>query len=159
MLPENFDRDLYIAELRARYARILPPEVDFAVEDGWLPLIAASLQAVEACLEEHGWIGKGTVRQIKEKLGDLRIYVKPKNASAHFPEALQRELIAIYDKTVDRSLKTCELCGDPGTLDNFAGYWQTLCSKHSSERRAWIAAGRPGTPSEYAAKQRETDND
>ncbi|MEY9198411.1 hypothetical protein ABIA16_003527 [Sinorhizobium fredii] len=158
MLPDNFDRDLYIAAMRVRHVRILPPEVDFAVENGWLPLIAASLQAIETCLEKHGWTAKAKVKQIKEKFGGLRIYVRPKNMSAHFPKALATDLLAIRDQAESRSMKTCELCGDPGKLDNFGGYYQTLCTRHADERRAWIAAGRPGTPAEYAAKLRGDDD-
>lgn len=158
MLPDDFSRHLFIAELRVRHARILPPDIVFAIEDGWLPLIAESLDEFERCLEKHGWLGRAVIKQIKEKFGGLRIYVRPKNASAHFPKMLAAAMLTICDQAESRSMQTCELCGDPGKLDNFGGYYQTLCTRHADERRAWIAAGKPGTPGEYAAKMRGDDD-
>ncbi|MGO4566092.1 hypothetical protein AB4Z52_13675 [Rhizobium sp. 2YAF20] len=146
MLPESFERNAYIAGLHEKHARILPPDIAFAVDDGWLQLIADSLQEIEACLERHDWIAKATVRQIKEKLGDLRIYVRPRRASASFPKALQADLFEVQKRFTGKSIETCEQCGDPGKLDNFDGYLQTLCERHSDQRRAWIAGGRKGDP-------------
>jgi hypothetical protein len=144
MLPEGFDRDAFIAGLRANHARILPSDIVFSVENGWLPLIAESLEQIEATLEGHGWIKKANIRQIKEKLGSLRISVRPRRESASYPKALQEELFPILNTTTAKSVQTCELCGDSGETGNFAGYLQTLCPKHSEQRRAWIVRGREG---------------
>ncbi|ANP84456.1 hypothetical protein [Rhizobium leguminosarum] len=144
MLPENFDRESYIAGLREKHARILPPDIAFSVENGWLPLIAESLDQIEQALGRHGWIAKANIRQIKEKLGDLRIYVRPRWESASFPKALGNELSDIRERFTSRSVQTCEICGDAGQLDNFAGYLQTLCPRHADQRREWIARGRKG---------------
>ncbi|MGO6676401.1 hypothetical protein [Rhizobium leguminosarum] len=144
MLPENFDRESYIAGLREKHARILPPDMVFSVEDGWLPLIGESLGEIEWALDRHGWIAKASVRQIKEKLGDLRIYVRPRRESASFPKALGNELSDIRSRFTKKSVETCEICGDHGQLDTFGGYYQTLCGKHAEQRRVWIAGGREG---------------
>ncbi|MGO7583401.1 hypothetical protein [Rhizobium leguminosarum] len=146
MLPEGFNRETYIAGLREKHGRILPSDIAFAVENGWLPLISQSLSEIEACLEKHGWIGRASVRQIKEKLGDLRIYVRPRRESASFPKALADELSVIRNRIMSTSVETCEICGDAGQLDNFDSYLQTLCGKHAEQRRAWIANGRKGDP-------------
>jgi hypothetical protein len=146
MLPEGFNRETYIAGLREKHGRILPSDIAFAVENGWLPLIAESLQEIEQALDRHGWIAKANVRQIKEKLGDLRIYVRPRWESASFPKALADELAIIRNNVTDRSIVTCEICGDAGKLDNFDGYYQALCDRHAEQRRAWIANGRKGDP-------------
>ncbi|TAY50968.1 hypothetical protein [Rhizobium leguminosarum] len=146
MLPENFDRETYIAGLREKHGRILPQDIAFSVENGWLPLIAESLQEIEQALDRHAWIGRATIRQIKEKLGDLRIYVRPRRESYHFSKALGDDLAVIRDRYMSTSIKTCEICGDAGELGNFDGYCQTLCGKHAEQRRAWIANGRKGDP-------------
>ncbi|ARQ56937.1 hypothetical protein Kim5_CH00830 [Rhizobium sp. Kim5] len=146
MLPEGFDRDQFIAGLREKHARILPPDIVFSVENGWLPLIADSLRDIERVLEKHGWIGRAGVRQIKEKLGDLRIYVKPNFESYSFPKALQNDLAKVREAFGERSIVTCEICADPGSVGNFDGYYQCLCPRHASQRLKWIAGGRNGDP-------------
>lgn len=146
MLPKNFDRDQLIEQLRQKHVRILPPDIIFAVESGWLPLIADSLRDIERVLEKHGWIGRARVRQIKEKLGDLRIYVRPVSEDDSYHSALADELALIRNEIAERSVATCEICGDPGTLENFDGYYQTLCNAHAGQRRVWIAGGRKGDP-------------
>ncbi|MBX5164764.1 hypothetical protein [Rhizobium sp. NZLR4b] len=146
MLPTDFDRDTFIQQLREKRSRILPDDIVFSVENGWLPLIAESLQQIEEALDRYGWIEKASIRQIKEKLGDLRIYVRPRRESASFPEALANELSIIRNSYTRRSVKTCEICGDAGELGNFEGYYQTLCPRHANHRRAWIAGGRQGDP-------------
>ncbi|ARQ58927.1 hypothetical protein Kim5_CH02884 [Rhizobium sp. Kim5] len=146
MLPPDFDRDHFISQLREKHARILLADIVFAVENGWLPLIADGLAQIEKVLERHSFIGRGQVKQIKEKLGDLRIYVRPRRESYRFTKALAADLMAISDQTIRKSLKTCELCGDPGELGNFDGYYQTLCTKHADQRLKWIANGRNGDP-------------
>lgn len=143
-LPKGSDRDEFINRLREKHSRILPPTVDFAIEDGWLPLISDSLDKIEKALDRHGWIGKCEVRQIKEKLGDLRIYVRPRRASASFPKSLLEELATIRHGYTSASVETCEICGGDGEIGNFAGYYQTLCPRHSEQRRQWIARGREG---------------
>ncbi|MGO6883048.1 hypothetical protein ACCS44_29810 [Rhizobium ruizarguesonis] len=144
MLPEGFDREIYISGLREKHGRILAQDIAFSAENGWLPLIAESLQEIEQALDRHSWIGKASIRQIKEKLGDLRIYVRPRRASASFPEALSKELAAIRNRYTSLSIVTCEICGDAGQLDSFGGYYQTLCDRHADQRRSWIANGRKG---------------
>lgn len=144
MLPSDFDRETFIAGLRKEYARILPPTVEFAIENGWLPVIELALERIEASLERHGWIGKAGVKQVKEKFGELRIYVRPISEDASYPDDLGNELTAIRMITAGDSLQTCEICADLGEPGNFGGYYQTLCKTHSEQRRAWIAGGRQG---------------
>ncbi|TAW65402.1 hypothetical protein ELI15_14000 [Rhizobium ruizarguesonis] len=143
-LPEGFDRDAFIAQLRVKHMRILAPGIEFAVEDGWLPLIADSLHKIELSLELHGWAKKAVVKQIKEKMGDLRIYVRPRRESASYPDALVRDLEIIRNLVTQGSRLTCEICSDPGRIDSFAGYFQCLCPRHAEQRRGWIAGGRKG---------------
>lgn len=70
----------------------------------------------------------GTIFQIKEKFGALRIY-----ADGFDSEDLQDEVYRRIDAAEVKSLETCEVCGDPGELRS--GSWlKTLCDYHHSHR-------------------------
>lgn len=144
MLAPDFDRDQFIGDLRLKHARILPADIVFNVENGWLPLIAESLAEIEAALDRHGSVGQATIRQIKEKLGDLRIYIGPSREGYQFSKELAAELAEIRIRSWNASMVTCEVCGDAGVIDSFDGYYQCLCPKHAGQRRAWISGGRIG---------------
>ena len=62
------------------------------------------------------------VLQVKEKLGGLRFYVNCRN------DAIIRHRIGI---AADESFRTCEVCGQPGTLreDRLI---KTLCDEHDA---------------------------
>ena len=76
----------------------------------------------------HGLIDKaykrlpeGTfVTQVKEKYGSLRIYIT--GAPMRFHDLLH----AIEN----RSMRTCEICGNPGSCEVHQGWWKTYCIKH-----------------------------
>jgi hypothetical protein len=144
MLPKDFDRDEFIAQLRSEHTRILPPTVEVAVEDGWLPLIADRLRDAETILKKHGWLDRAVVRQVKEKFGELRIYIRPRIEDEAYPEELALEMEGLRRVVSDNSAFICEICAEPGEIGNFGGYYQCLCPKHSDQRRAWIAGGRQG---------------
>lgn len=144
MLPKDFDRETFIERLRAEHARILPDDIVFAVENGWLKIIEVILDRISDSLTTHGWIGKAQVKQIKEKLGELRIYVRSNAEGESFPDDLADELAAYRRIGMDASTHTCEICGELGETGNFGGYFQTLCPKHADQRRAWVARGREG---------------
>lgn len=144
MLPEGFDRESFIARLRQEHARILPPNVEFAIENGWLLVVELALKRIEHSLERHGWIEKAGVRQIKEKFGELRIYVRPIEEDDSYPDDLADEMTAIRMMSAGASAQTCEICSEDGEIGNFAGYYQSLCERHAEQRRTWIARGRTG---------------
>jgi hypothetical protein len=144
MLPTDFDRDEFIAGLRTEYARILPPDIVFSVENGWLPLIGYRLDDLEKILTKHSWIGRAVVRQIKEKFGELRIYVRPVDVDDSYPDPLAAKLEAWRQVVSGTSQDTCEICGDVGEPGDFGGHHQTLCSRHAEQRREWVAGGRKG---------------
>ncbi len=144
MLPPDFDRETFIERLRREHACILPPTVEFAVEDGWLELIDDRLSDAETILEKHGWIDRAVIKQIKEKFGELRIYIRPRGEDEAYPDKLAAEMEGLRRVTADNSAHTCEICGDDGEIGNFGGYYQALCVKHAEQRRAWIARGRMG---------------
>jgi hypothetical protein len=143
MLPIDFNRDAFIAELRQKYSVILPAEIDFYVEDGWLPIIAEGLEEIVDLLQQNHWLHKAWIRQIKEKFGELRIYVRPRYESHEFSDELATNFATVRDNISRVSRQTCEVCGDPGELDVISGYYQTLCGYHADRRKAWVAHGRP----------------
>lgn len=57
--------------------------------------------------------------QIKEKFGGLRYYV----------EGGEEEIFGLIDAAERLSYKTCEECGDKGSLDQRFGWYLTLCRK------------------------------
>ena len=59
------------------------------------------------------------VLQVKEKWGGLRFYVSGTT-----------ELLDFIDEMEARSLKTCEVCGQPGKPRE-GGWIRTLCDEHS----------------------------
>lgn len=63
--------------------------------------------------------------QVKEKFGTLRFYM-----TSYLPG--MDELI---DAAEEQSSVTCEVCGQPGSLDPDYGWHLTLCDKHKHERR------------------------
>lgn len=69
-----------------------------------------------------GW--NGVVHQTKEKFGGLRFYIGHGSTEMH-------ECITAAEAL---SYKTCEKCGEPGTLRT-GGWLKTLCDEHSEGRR------------------------
>ncbi|NTI03110.1 hypothetical protein G6K88_13885 [Agrobacterium rhizogenes] len=143
-LPKEFNRETFIARLRSEHASILPPSVEFAVEDGWFRLIADRLRDAETILGKHGWLDRAVVRQVKEKFGELRIYIRPRVEDESYPDELAAEMEGLRRVVSDNSACTCEICGDDGEIGNFSGYYQCLCERHAEQRRAWIEGGRKG---------------
>ncbi|MDB5526548.1 MAG: hypothetical protein JWM58_4311 [Rhizobium sp.] len=143
MLPIDFNREKFIADIREKHSAILPADIDFYVEDGWLPVVADGLQQIQDFIEKNRWLHKAHVRQIKEKFGELRIYVRPRYEEHQFSDELATNLATVRDNISRVSRHTCEVCGDPGELDVIAGYHQTLCGYHADRRKAWISHGRP----------------
>lgn len=85
-----------------------------SVGAGWSKLIDEVFDAL-------GTI-KGQIKiiQVKEKWGGLRIYTDYRN------EKLEETISAIEQK----SFTICEVCGDPGKLTNYNGWYRTLCDAH-----------------------------
>lgn len=73
------------------------------------------------------------VLQIKEKFGNLRIYLGYKYAENLAPEQekvvekAKTAILAYSNFACNLSEKVCELCGAPGT-QNVAGWIRTLCT-------------------------------
>jgi len=81
--------------------------------DGWLPIIKDLIED----LIDAGWDKQ--ICQIKEKFGGLRFYI---NGGSD-------EIYKLISDAEVKSMKTCEVCGKPGTQTS-GGWINTLCEEH-----------------------------
>jgi hypothetical protein len=93
----------------------------FVHGDGWFPLLwrlCEDLEPLVAKAEKESGNPFG-VLQVKEKFGTLRFYV-----SQHTDEIDER-----INSAQEESSRTCEICGQLGSLANF----KTRCAEHAQE--------------------------
>lgn len=150
--------DEYVADIRNRYSDLFDPtnsNTDWmyliTVGPGWWPLVEEYCQHTQKLLREHGESGKWYVRQVKEKVGELRIYTRPAPYERldidGFPEIVQdidpphptpvQDLLSdLRAKIVERANATCEECGEPGGLRVLDGWYRTCCDRHFQEWQA-----------------------
>lgn len=102
------------------YRDLKPRSADgqrFECADGWFHIIDELSRKLEADSCAHG-ADKLAVVQVKEKLGELRIYVRGTVSSR------VRDWIGTAEC---ESRRTCELCGKPGVLVREVGVFLTRC--------------------------------
>lgn len=91
----------------------------FQVGPGWRPIVLRLLDDLRRAAEGDG--APVRIRQIKEKFGELRVYVRGGGQAA---------LDAIGAAEQEASA-TCETCGAPGRLRRARSYLQVLCGVHA----------------------------
>lgn len=94
-------------------------ETDWSLEvgPGWRNLVLKATGAIEA-------LG-GTIKQVKEKFGGLRIY-------ADGPEIVHK----ISDWAEKQSKTICEECGESGRIEDMGGGWlKCVCPQHSNQEK------------------------
>ncbi|KQQ61179.1 hypothetical protein ASF69_01775 [Rhizobium sp. Leaf311] len=149
--------DEFLASIRERYADLFDPDNTdqdwryiITVGPGWWPLVEEYCERAQAMLRDHGEVGLWFVRQIKEKIGELRIYVRPATERLNvdwYPHAVHdldpphsttvQELLSdLRSQITEQANRTCEECGDPGGLRVLDGWYSTCCNKHFQEWRA-----------------------
>lgn len=84
----------------------------FECGDGWHSLIRKLCEELDALTEDI------QITQIKEKFGELRVYV----------DAASKEAYQIIDKYQDRSQYTCEACGQNGHIDYDKRWLECRCN-------------------------------
>ena len=118
MNKEEMDNFLVsIGGLENGYFTDRPKIVDayfFECDSGWYSLIKKLIEK----LIEIGWDKQ--VTQVKEKFGGLRFYTNS------LPDGGQ-ELIRDAE---NKSLETCEVCGEPGEIEGNTRWLKCLCDKH-----------------------------
>lgn len=89
--------------------------------DGWFDLVRDLCEKIEPLAAK---IPDFTVLQVKEKFGGLRFYVSHGNEEIH----------TVIQSAEQESFKTCETCGQSGTLRT-DGWLKTLCDRCYTEWR------------------------
>jgi hypothetical protein len=89
----------------------------FTHGDGWFDLVWRLCERIEAVNDPAPF----KVEQVKEKFGCLRFYTNTCN------ELIQ----ALIEVAEDESLRTCEVCGQPGAFRK--DKCQAMCDRHANE--------------------------
>jgi hypothetical protein len=94
--------------------------------NGWFQIIydlSLKLEALILAIPDEEERVKYRAMQVKEKFGTLRFYMT----------AETEEMDKLIDEAESASVKTCEYCGQPGSLRT-KGWCFTLCDKCDVER-------------------------
>lgn len=87
----------------------------YECDQGWFPIISQLDLDIRKIAPDY------TILQIKEKFGGLRYYIGSLHENV-FDKV--HDIIKDAEKT---AAKTCECCGEPGTLCRRGGWLKTLC--------------------------------
>ena len=91
----------------------------FSCGEGWYPLIIELLDQLQEISDREEEFDV-EVLQVKEKFGELRVYVNYETD----------EITELIDKYAQRSRITCEVCGETGSMLNYHGWLYVGCEKH-----------------------------
>ena len=125
MSPENtknlFDRFKFFHPEKSLRESLM--SFGFEHDDGWFKIIWNLCEKIES-------LAKDTfeVLQVKEKFGTLRFYTSSST----------NEIEKFIDEAEELSSKTCELCGQEGSLHTSGGWLKTLCSKCATESGRYV---------------------
>jgi hypothetical protein len=111
-------------ELRTKYAHLIRPGFFIECHEGWIGILDRYFAVIDRELPE-GVVYE--IRQVKEKLGSLRIY----DSSYFEPLSTVRAVTDAHRLAEARSYHTCEYCGRPGVWSNRRGYLTTVCEDHA----------------------------
>lgn len=114
--------------LRAEYPRLIPVRFGLECNDGWKQLLEDFFSVVDRELPADAFFH---LRQIKEKLGSLRIYF---DLEGDIPAEAETVIRDACDRAEARSHYICEQCGQRGRLSNRRGYLTTVCPDHTEVR-------------------------
>lgn len=123
-------------ELKARYPRLIPAGFGFQCEIGWMGILDAYFEVVDREMPETATYD---LRQVKEKLGTLRIY------DSSYGETLSsvRAVTDTHRLAEARSLHTCESCGQRGRFRKRRSYLTVTCDEHAFRNGALALAQEP----------------
>jgi len=93
-------------------------KLGFECHDGWFKIIWELFERLEPLVAESAADGPFEVLQVKQKMGGLRVHLSRSNTA--IKDAIQ--------VAQERSVITCELCGEAGFLDWENDWYQTLCT-------------------------------
>jgi hypothetical protein len=112
------------AELKAKYPLLIRPVFLIECHEGWIGILDRYFAVIDRELPATATY---EIRQIKEKLGTLRIY----DSSYFEPLSSIRAVTDAHRLAEARSYHTCEYCGRPGVWSNRRGYLTSVCEAHA----------------------------
>lgn len=119
------------AEIRSRYPDLVQGHL-FSCHQGWFPILERLFDEIAAILKD-GDPSRFQLRQVKEKLGGLRVYWSYGSLEQTADSDIQdRIMLAVFEAEA-RSERTCEVCGRPGLARFQRGWWATRCDEHGSD--------------------------
>lgn len=147
--------DDYVAHIRTRYSDLFDPtnsdsswQYLITIGPGWWPLLTDFCEQLEGVLKHHGETGRWYIRQVKEKFGELRIYVRPApyerldvdgfsewvdDIDPPEPTPVEEMIGILKEQIVGRANRTCEECGERGELRVHRSWYRTCCDTHFAE--------------------------
>jgi hypothetical protein len=111
--------------LKAKYPRLIPERFGFQCDVGWLSILDRYFAVVDRALPVGSVY---ELRQVKEKLGTLRIY----DSSYDEPLSSIHVIREAHALATARSLHTCEVCGKRGRFGRRRGYLTVTCDEHAA---------------------------
>lgn len=124
-------------EMKARYPRLIPADFWFECGPGWKQILDDFFSTAERELPEGASLG---LRQVKEKLGGLRVYY---HLDENVPAAVADTISEARDRAEARSYKICEVCGKRGRFSRRDGFLTVVCEEHQLN-----ASGKRAIPQE-----------
>lgn len=119
------------AQLTERFAELCYDEQGISCSigcgDGWYSLLVSLFEQLEAYIAAHPHLEGMKVVQVKQKLGQLRVYLQP----------CVSEVAGIVAAAEARSRAVCELTEEPGATCIRNGYYRTL-SPHKAAALGFV---------------------
>lgn len=111
--------------------------VSLGIGDGWFSILDNLCKEIDPLVSENF-----KVTQIKEKFGGLRFYYDLEDYhhfdilySSHISfDNIRNKINKLIAKAEADSFETCEICGDPASLDKSSFWVKSLCEFHKLER-------------------------
>lgn len=107
------------SDIRKKYPKLFSPYVEISIGRGWMHIIDDLCTTLQIWSDVHSQ--QVEITQVKEKFGGLRVYTLYSNEDIDY----------LITQAEQRAKHTCEVCGNPGTLDTKRSWIKTLCSTHS----------------------------
>lgn len=132
-------------EVKAKYPALFDgKDIGTETGPGWWPALIECFDGIMLVLAKY----PGTVcsiRQIKEKFGTLRMYLRIHGGSlgededgeeqfADAADGARHEINDLVQQADNKTSKTCEYCGEPGESRHDFSWIKTLCDRHHAER-------------------------
>lgn len=111
-------------ELKVKFPRLLRTGLLFECHEGWIGILDRYFTVIDREMPKDAVY---EIRQVKEKLGTLRIY----DSSYFEPLSSVRAVTDAHRLAEARSYHTCEYCGRPGVWSDRLGYLTTVSSDHA----------------------------